>query len=570
VFSSSTVKYNVYANGTAVGDKVTSNLLSFATAAGTYTHTTTKGTAYVYYVEAVNASGGTMSDGSTSITTPNVPGIPTSVSAQVYSVNASDITVRVTCTAPSDGGSTITGYLATSSAGIIKSGATVSAVSGTSTSTTITLTIPFSTEFTFTVAATNAVGYGSASSTSNKVLGLPGPTLGVPDSYGGSYALNVPVTLSQSADAWAYTDSYTGSYGATPLSSATFYTAADKSSIQSTSLAPSSNPLWTYHVVTIQRITVNSSVYYSAPSYAHATVSSLGYNLQKFTTDISLPPRTQNDGYTSAGIITNSSVSLIVAGGGGGGGGSAGTTVANQKAGGAGSVAYETIGTVQWVSTKLDTLDLYIGSGGYGGNNKATHDVWTNDPNSSRQGYGWTDGGAGGSPGTAATASGSGGGGGGGSAAVADGNVLLFGGGGGGGGGAVPGTAGSAGSSAIATNTETVVNTPGTDGYFSGDVPAAGGGYKSDTAGGGGGGGAGGGTGGATAQSGGKLGCYYYATAFKPSGFTYAKPTTSSASVAGGTRGLATDLAGTWGGKGADGYIYVSGSFMYIKGYNTY
>ena len=96
-----------------------------------------------------------------------VPGAPTNASATAGNAQAT-----VNWTAPSsNGGSAITYYTVTSSPG----GFTAQTANGTTTNATVT-GLSNGTSYTFTVTATNAVGTGPASSTSNAVTPSSGPT----------------------------------------------------------------------------------------------------------------------------------------------------------------------------------------------------------------------------------------------------------------------------------------------------------------------------------------------------------------------------------------------------------
>jgi hypothetical protein len=125
----------------------------------------TAGTAYTFTVQASNISGyGLESDASNSVTPqgPDAPAAPTGVSA------AGDTTSAVVrWTAPSnDGGSAITGYTVTPYLG---AAAQTAFQVGASTTTTRVTGLANGTSYTFKVAATNAIGTGTASAASDAV-----------------------------------------------------------------------------------------------------------------------------------------------------------------------------------------------------------------------------------------------------------------------------------------------------------------------------------------------------------------------------------------------------------------
>jgi len=126
----------------------------------------TNGSTYTFTVAATNAVGtGPASSPSNAVTptAPTVPGAPTSVTAAAGNAQAT-----VSWTAPSNGGGTITAYTITPYIGSTAQPATTIAGSPPPTSATVTGLTNGST-YTFTVAATNAVGTGPASSPSNPV-----------------------------------------------------------------------------------------------------------------------------------------------------------------------------------------------------------------------------------------------------------------------------------------------------------------------------------------------------------------------------------------------------------------
>lgn len=118
----------------------------------------TNGQSYTFAVYAVNAIGNGPSTSSGAVRPATVPAAPTGVTA-----SAGNASAQVTWTAPSDGGSPITGYTVTVSPGggvvMVGAGATTTAVSG----------LMNGQSYTFTVFASNAAGSGAASAPSNAV-----------------------------------------------------------------------------------------------------------------------------------------------------------------------------------------------------------------------------------------------------------------------------------------------------------------------------------------------------------------------------------------------------------------
>jgi hypothetical protein len=122
----------------------------------------TPGTAYTFTVTAANANGNGPASAQSNSVTPTgavAPGAPTNVSASPATSQA-----LVTWTAPSNGGSAITGYTVTPYIGTTAQ-TPVQVSIGSATSATVT-GLTNGTAYTFTVSATNSVGTGSASTAS--------------------------------------------------------------------------------------------------------------------------------------------------------------------------------------------------------------------------------------------------------------------------------------------------------------------------------------------------------------------------------------------------------------------
>ena len=117
----------------------------------------TNGTAYTFTVFATNVVGNGPASAATNAVTPfTVPAAPTSPVA-----TAGNATASIAFTAPSNGGSAITGYTATSSPGNLTGTNSVSPV--------VVNGLTNGTAYTFTVVATNAAGNGPSSVASNSV-----------------------------------------------------------------------------------------------------------------------------------------------------------------------------------------------------------------------------------------------------------------------------------------------------------------------------------------------------------------------------------------------------------------
>ena len=155
----------------------------------------TNGTAYTFTVTATNARGSSVaSSASNSVTPVTVPGAPA-----IGTATSGNAQATVTFTAPvSNGGSAITGYTVTSSAG---------GLTATGTASPITVTgLTNGTAYTFTVKASNAVGTGTASAPSNSVT--PGTVTSLTSRIWMDKNLGATQVATSSIDAAAYGDLY--------------------------------------------------------------------------------------------------------------------------------------------------------------------------------------------------------------------------------------------------------------------------------------------------------------------------------------------------------------------------
>jgi len=145
------------------------------------------GTSYTFTVAATNTVGsGPPSSPSSAVTPATTPSAPTEVTATAGNGKAA-----VTWTAPSDGGSLITTYTVTPYIGSAAQPATT--ITGTPPATKATITgLANGTSYTFTVAATNRVGAGPASSPSKAVTPMIAPVTDVTTSIDGNSTLTTP------------------------------------------------------------------------------------------------------------------------------------------------------------------------------------------------------------------------------------------------------------------------------------------------------------------------------------------------------------------------------------------
>lgn len=144
------------------------------------------GTKYIFSVAAINTSGKGQPAPSPSVITPTVPFAPTAVTA----VANGNGTVDINWTTPSDGGSTITGYMVSSSPDNV-----TCSTSGATHCTYSTLTPGSS--YSFTVKAINVIGVGAASEPTNivNIPAVPGAPTSVIATVSGNGAGTISVSV---------------------------------------------------------------------------------------------------------------------------------------------------------------------------------------------------------------------------------------------------------------------------------------------------------------------------------------------------------------------------------------
>ena len=172
------------------------------------------GISYTFAVVAANAIGAGLTGASGAVTTPTAPGAPTGVSATGGNTQAT-----VNWTAPSSGGSPITGYVITPFIGTTAQ--TPSSAGASATSLTVT-GLTNGTAYTFRVAATNAVGTGPVG-TSNAVTPATTPSAPVnvtatPGNAQATVAWSAPTTTGGSAITGYTVTPYIGTTAQTPVS----------------------------------------------------------------------------------------------------------------------------------------------------------------------------------------------------------------------------------------------------------------------------------------------------------------------------------------------------------------
>jgi uncharacterized repeat protein (TIGR02543 family) len=175
------------------------------------------GTTYTFKVVARNMIGNSsQSAASSALTTPNVPSSPVIGAASLTSATSANVTFS----APANGGSAITQYIATSSPGDL------SGIVNQSGSGSINITgLSAGTAYTFTVIAKNAVGNSLPSSSSNSVTtpGVPDPPTAVVATRTSSTSVNITFAApannggetitSYTARSYSYTDDSLGETG---------------------------------------------------------------------------------------------------------------------------------------------------------------------------------------------------------------------------------------------------------------------------------------------------------------------------------------------------------------------
>ncbi|MDR3502753.1 MAG: fibronectin type III domain-containing protein [Legionella sp.] len=304
-----------------VGYLVTANSNFFANAGSCSTDATHRdctinglnpGTRYVFSVAAINTSGKGQPAPSPSVTTPTAPFAPMAVTA----VANGNGTVAINWTAPSDGGSTITGYTVSSSPDNV-----TCSTSGATNCTYSTLTPGSS--YSFTVTATNAIGVGPASEPTSivNIPAVPGAPTSVVATVSGDGAGTISVSINWVApihDGGTAISGYTVTPSPLPSSGSTTCSTSGATSCTFTNLTQGS----TYSFV----VTAENSVGSGMPSSASNTIRVQDSQTISFTSSAPsnavvagssyLPSATASSGLTVSFSIDTASAGICSLSGG--------------------------------------------------------------------------------------------------------------------------------------------------------------------------------------------------------------------------------------------------------------
>ena len=169
--------FEIYRDGTLITTTGLVNLYDATVSAAN--------TAYEFKAKAVSTHGTSGFSNTSTITTPNVPGTPNAPSLAINNPNPNPLDVTVTWTAPSTGGSAITGYNIFSSPDNITYTSQANVTSGL----TLTNTVNSAGTWYYKVAAQNLLGQGSQSAATS----IATPTVpGIPATL--TTAINSPDT----------------------------------------------------------------------------------------------------------------------------------------------------------------------------------------------------------------------------------------------------------------------------------------------------------------------------------------------------------------------------------------